>query len=180
MRQRESGDTLIEVLIATAILAAAVVAGLGIMNFGFGIILNSIERTQVQAELTSQVSLARFARDAYIQAGRSGVGGGGAGVWESIATSAAASTSANTCNPDGTPITGTNAFYLNLDTTQGATYSNGTTTLQPSAAALWSEAVRSTTPAGVNYIDIYVKACWRPSAGSVNQEAKTILRLYAP
>ena len=57
--RRENGDTLVEVLIATTILATAVVAGLGIMNFGFGAVLNSIERTQVQAEITSQLSMAR-------------------------------------------------------------------------------------------------------------------------
>lgn len=182
LTRRESGDTLVEVLIATAILASAVVAGLGIMNFGFGIILNSIERTQVQAELTSQISMARYARDAYVAAGRSGAGGGAADAWEKLVSGASASASASVCANDPARPT---PFYLSLDATGGVartpTSANAATTAAATAGnGLWVEAVKITTSSGVNYVDVYVKACWSPATGSITQEAKTVVRLYAP
>lgn len=179
--RRESGDTLVEVLIATAILAAAVVAGLGIMNFGFGVILNAIERTQVQATMSSQISLVRYARDAYIRAGQTGAGGGGAAVWEAILNGTPSTYNQTVCNANGTPNTSAanRPFYISED---GGTITLGNpaaaTTIPEAGKGLWVEAVRRS--ATTNYIDVYVKACWHPAAGSTNEEARTVVRLYVP
>lgn len=184
--RRESGDTLVEVLIATAILASAVVAGLGIMNFGFGIVMNSIERTQVQAELTSQVSMARYARDAYVAAGMTGAGGGAAAVWENLSATAGTSASAAVCNASGQTSPATGSFYLAAHGVDGVTRMPvSSTPTTPSGAAtvgdgLWVEAVSVSPSSGVKYIDVYVKACWPPATGSTIQEAKTVVRLYDP
>ncbi len=179
--RRESGDTLVEVLIATAVLAAAVVGGLGIMNFGFGIILNSIERTQVQAGINSQLSLIQYARDAYVRAGRDGTVAGGPSVWQAILDNATNSYSQGVCTGAGVPATNTgrNPFYVKDD---GTAYQAGlpvaATDVPIAGRGLWVEAVRPTPT--TNYIDFYVKACWQPSAGTTNQESRSAMRLYVP
>lgn len=190
--RHESGDTLVEVLIATAILGAAVVAGLGIMNFGFGVILNSIERTQVQASVNSQLSFIQYARDAYVRAERQGTQPGGPKVWSDIVTAANTTTtySTNVCNASGGPDTnaGKKPFYIEIRDDASTPPQKITEyvpmTTFPAASAvptagngLWVEAVR---PAGTNYIDFYVKACWQPVAGSTNQESRSAMRLYVP
>ncbi len=178
---RESGDTLVEVLIATAVLAAAVVGGLGIMNFGFGLILNSIERTQVQAGINSQLSLIQYARDAYVRADRDGTVAGGPAVWQAVLDNATSSYSKDVCTGVGVPATnsGRNPFYIKDD---GTAYQAGvpaTATSAPTAGSgLWVEAVRPSVT--TNYIDFYVKACWQPSAGTTNQESRSAMRLYVP
>lgn len=179
--RHESGDTLVEVLIATAILGAAVVAGLGIMNFGFGVILNSIERTQVQASVNSQLSLIQYARDAYVRAGRQGTVPGGPAVWQAILDNTTATYSNSVCNGSGGPATavGNKPFYVNDD---GSAYTAGVpasaTSVPAAGNGLWVEAVRPTP--STNYIDFYVKACWTPAAGSNHQESRSAMRLYVP
>lgn len=189
--RRESGDTLVEVLIATAILGAAVVAGLGIMNFGFGVILNSIERTQVQASVNSQLSFIQYARDAYVRAGRQGTQPGGPKVWSDIVANARSTYSANVCNASGAPDTNAskNPFYIDIRQDGGTPPKDiaefilmttpflAATTVPTAGNGLWVEAVR---PTGTNYIDFYVKACWQPAAGSTKQESRSAMRLYVP
>ena len=179
---RDSGDTLVEVLIATTILATAVVAGLGIMNYGFGAVLNSIERTQVQAEITSQLSMARYARDEFVRARGSVSGGGAAQDWSDIMANADTAPSANVCTASGDPSPAANAFHLVQDATGGVRRVPGsptaTSTTPTAGDGLWLEAVKVTTPSDVNYIDIYAKACWQPSAGTINQESKSVTRLF--
>lgn len=180
--RHESGDTLVEVLIATAILAAAVVGGLGVMNFGFGVILNSIERTQVQAGVNSQLSLIQYARDAYARANRDG-SAGAAKIWADIVNNATGTYSKDVCSGVGVPATdpGRNPFYVKED---GSVYTpltfplSAVTTTPTAGTGLWVEAVRPTPT--TNYIDFYVKACWQPSAGTTNQESRSAMRLYVP
>ena len=180
--RRESGDTLVEVLIATTILATAVVAGLGIMNFGFGAVLNSIERTQVQAEITSQLSMARYARDEFVRARGVATGNGGAQAWQELMTGANNLPSATVCTGDGKPAPAAHSFHLVQDATGGVRRIQASPS-EPTGVAtagdgLWLEAVSVTTPSGVNYIDIYAKACWPPSTGTINQESKSVTRLF--
>lgn len=179
---RESGDTLVEVLIATTFLAAAVVGGLGIMNFGFGVILNSIERTQVQAGINSQLSLIQYARDAYARADRNGTTGAPK-IWADIVAGATSTYSKDVCGGIGVPSTDAsrNPFYIPED---GSVYTpltlpqTAVTTTPTAGTGLWVEAVQPTPT--TNYIDFYVKACWQPTAGTTNQESRSAMRLYVP
>lgn len=181
MRQ-QSGDTLVEVLIATAILGAAVVVGLGIMNFGFGTILNSIERTKVQASVNSQLSLIQFVRDAYVRAGRQATPSDpAASTWAEIVNNIATTIySSDVCMTNAAPNTAAvrNPFYINADGTAPVVGIPASATSTPTTGnGLWVEAVR---PSGANYVDFYVKACWQPAAGATNQESRSTMRLYAP
>lgn len=178
--RRESGDTLVEVLIAIAILAMAVVGGLGVMNFGFGVVLNAVGRTEVQAAVSSQLSLIQYSRDAYARNGRNGTIPGGAAVWEAIKGKVTTTYSSNVCNDDASPATGSlnEPFYVKEDGNaplgEAPTKANG---YASAGNGLWVEAVQ---PPGANYIDFYVKACWEPVAGSNNEESRSTMRLYAP
>lgn len=176
----EGGDTLVEVLIATTILSAAIVGGLGAMNLGFGVILNSTERTQVQANVNSQLSLIQYSRDAYVRANRDGNVAGGPAIWQWILGHTNASYESGVCDSDGAPTINTarNPFYID-DTTLTSVQITSVTTPDTVATAgdgLWVEAVRPTPT--TNYIDFYVKACWQPAAGSTNQESRSVIRLY--
>jgi len=183
---RERGDTLVEVLIATAILGAAVVAGLGAMNYGFGLILNAIERTQVQASVNSQLALVQYARDEYLRAQRDPAGSLGAGIWQQIVDRTATGYNQGVCTANAAPATDDAAnkpFYINDQGTALVPAPPAAATATPFAGqGLWVEAVKSADPAVArsNYIDIYVKACWKPIVGNTNQEARTVMRLYAP
>lgn len=180
MQGRQSGDTIVEVLIATAVLAMAVVGGLGVMNFGFGVILNAIERTQVQASVNTQLSLIQHARDSYIRADRDGTKALGK-PWQDIMDGAKDTYANNVCKNAGEPDTSlsVNPFYMSET---DATYAGGMPVVAPSVpragTGLWVEAVRLTPT--TNYIDFYVKACWLPSAGTGNQESRSAMRLYVP
>jgi len=187
--KNQRGDTIVEVLIATAILAMAVVGGLGIMNLGFGVIMNSIERTQVQAQLNSQIALIQYARDTYVRADRQPTNGG-AYIWNRILTTyARTAKNNNVCTTNGSPATSGSspAFYINdndatvsADPLPNAALSgtiSAATGMPSPGQGIWVEAVR---PAGQNFVDFYVKACWRPISGSVNQESRSVMRLYVP
>ena len=175
----ERGDTLIEVLIATVVLSAAVVGGLGIMNFGFGAILNSIERTQVQAGVNSQLSLIQYTRDAYARAGRDGTAPGAPSVWQKILNKATSAYSTDVCAAAGAGDTSRNPFYVKDDGTLYQDAVPAIATATPTAGTgLWVEAVRPTPT--TNYIDVYVKSCWEPAAGATNQESRSAMRLYVP
>ncbi|MCL2038068.1 prepilin-type N-terminal cleavage/methylation domain-containing protein [Candidatus Saccharibacteria bacterium] len=62
MKQKQRGDTLVEVLIAITVLAIIVTGALAIMNRSLIGIMNSSERTAVRAEINSQTELLNFAR----------------------------------------------------------------------------------------------------------------------
>ena len=177
---RERGDTLVEVLIAITTLSIAIVGGLGAMNIGFGAMLNATERTQVQASINSQLSLIQYSRDEYVRAGRDGTVAGGPAIWQWVLGHTNTSYESSVCASDGAPAiqTARNPFYID-DTTMAQVQMTTVTTpasVPTAGDGLWVEAVRPTPT--TNYVDVYVKACWQPAAGSTNQEARSVMRLY--
>lgn len=69
------GDTLIEVLFATAIFSLVAVGGLSIMNQGAATSQRALEITLVRNEVDSQAEALRFLNASYIAAYQSGAGG---------------------------------------------------------------------------------------------------------
>lgn len=182
MTNPERGDTLVEVLIAIAVLSTAIVGGLGIMNFGYGIANNAVERTQVQASMNSQLSMISYARDAYIQAEQQ-PSSGGARAWQAImshVTNGAPNTSV--CN--GVTPQPSGGFYIKEDIatfdTASVTAYNGTaaTTLALPGSGMWIEGRKA--GGAVNYVDFYVKSCWSAVGAGSDQMSRTVMRLYVP
>lgn len=179
----EAGDTLVEILIATAILGMAVVGALAAMSFGQGIALNATERTEVQSIMNSQLSYIRYARDMKIQNKTDP-------VWDAITAQATATAIPSTICTGSRPTFRSNMFYINefsgVTPQTLATYPmvsfgvpKAPTGRPAPGDGIWIEAQSGgTTPAA--YIDFYVKGCWSPSSGSTMQESRTVMRLYVP
>lgn len=185
LSRRESGDTLVEILIATGIMGMAIVGALAAMSFGQGIALNAVERTEVQGLMNSQLSYLRYARDMKIQ-NKSDP------VWDAIVPLATTSAiPSNTCN--GTrPVYRDNMFYINEFTTSPVASQSlvayplvspgvpkASTLRATPGDGIWIEA-RSGGSNPAAYIDFYVKACWSPTGGATMQESRTVMRLYVP
>jgi len=183
MRNTQRGDTLVEVLIATAILGAGIVGGLTIMNFGYAVANNAVERTQVEATMNSQLAFMRYARDAYVRAGQQPTDTASQ-LWVAImgrVTTAASSQAV--CN--GTAPQPVNGFYINdnlatLSSASVVAYSGAAASgLAAPGSGMWIEG-RQASGGSVKYVDFYVKACWQAIGNNPQQEARTVLRLYVP
>jgi len=202
-----SGDTLIEVLFATATFSLIAVGGIAIMNKGTAASERALEITLVRNEIDSQAETLRFLNAAYIAAYQTGISNyesqPPAQEWQlmhnSIVSTAASSTtsfgaSGSTCPtiPDGSFILNTkkatfiapaSGKFAKADTFSQVTYDASSQLTK--AYGIWIEAIRSTTSSDANqadagYIDFHINACWY-SAGQVEPVTiGTIVRLYEP
>ncbi len=210
VRQKSRGDTLIEVLFATATFSLVAVGGLAVMNQGTAASQRAIEITLVRNEIDAQAETLRFLNASYIAAYQAGISDYGtntpAGQWQLMHDSIIA-TGAVSASPFGavglscpTPTQG--SFILNA---KNATFVAPTDDkLAPSqtfaqvnyaeisgqpvvssANGIWIEAVRSATVAANNqvntgYIDFNIRACWESSGQATPATIGTIVRLYEP
>ena len=183
--RKEAGDTLVEILIATAILGMAIVGALTAMSFGQGIALNATERTSVQGLMNSQLSYLRYARDMKIQ-NKSDP------LWTAILGKATTTDIPSIiCNGTRPYSRDNSMFYIQEFTTSPVVAQQlqaypvvsgvpqAATGFPTPGNGIWIEAKSGgTTPTA--YIDFYVKACWSPAGGTTMQESRTVMRLYVP
>lgn len=187
-RSREQGDTLVEVLLAFAILSLVTVSAFAVMNRGVGEAQNSLERSQVRTYANQQIELATYLRDQYTQALANGgnVAAYPANLWGAIKVRAAAATAVTAVNQCSSVMG--NSFYLTRNATTNVIELNSftsanlvTPTIARPGSGMWIEPVASTPTGHIayqKYIDLYVKSCWDPAAGSVKQTLSTVVRLY--
>lgn len=177
----QRGDTLIEVLIAMAVLSAMIVAASTLMTNGLKSAQTALEHTLVRNEINSQAELLRYLRDSYIKDRTLPA----STEWTRILTTytnttAAAYTTACTTTAGKTP------FYLaqNLANQIPAVATTFNPSLLPPSHAtpgrgLWVESTRGTTTSGVNYIDFQIRACWSKTGNAnIRQQSGTVVRLY--
>lgn len=182
MSYRERGDTLVEVLIAVAVLSAAIVGGLGIMNFGYSIANNAVERTQVQASMNSQLAMISYARDAFVRSNQQPTDGGSRAWQQIMSYVTTGSPNANICS--GITPQSSGGFYIkeditNLDTASVTAFNNtAATALAQPGTGMWVEGRQA--GGSVHYIDFYVKSCWSPIGANADQTSRTVMRLYVP
>lgn len=189
--RRQAGDTLIEVLLATAILAFIIAGTSLIMNTGLSKAQLSLERTQVQASIEGQASILRALREAAIK----GKSNEARDLWQRVGSFAANSNNSTAqravCAPGG--FNGTRFVFDNssdsvsawlnpselppITTPQDTLPTNASFLPQP-GDGLWIEAYK---PSGgpLPYYDFYIKACWDAAGSHPKQELKTVVRLYA-
>jgi len=202
---KQAGDTLIEVLLAFAVLSLVIVGALSIMNQGTVAAQRSLETTLVRQEIDGQAETLRFLHDAYVAGYRSGVvpsAGTPAKQWYDMAQKVTATTTSSLQNLTSCPATHpTNSFILDpvTATYQGAnaklataqTFSqlvyagSGATASLSSAQGIWIEAVRSAASTDPNkqnarFIDFHIFACWDAPNGGPPMTIGTIVRLYEP
>ncbi len=174
----EQGDTLVEVMLAIAVLGVAVVGTMTIMNKSTLQMMDTLERTAVRTSINSQSELLNYVRD--------NSKGESSAVWAAIKSRTVTSTSTIS---DACKYNSTTSFYLSrsnnsLDTvTLTAINSNAsaknTTGKAVIGTGIWIDAVRS-TGGSIPYIDFYVRACWTRLANSADSRSATIVRLYDP
>lgn len=183
-KDAESGDTLIEVLLAMVILSVIIVGAMTMMNTGVAANRNATEHTIVRQQLNAQSEQLNYLRDQFSDKTNPVA----VNQWTTIINSYLKNTGATDAN-DGSCSVGSKAFYLN-NTTAGikpgvpvVTAYNETNKPETYAVAgrgMWIEAFRPSS-GGVPYIDFVIRACWEPSGGgSVLQREATVVRLYEP
>lgn len=183
---KERGDTLVEVLVAVAVMAAITVGVLGVLNRGIGEALNASERVAVRSLVSDQIELLNYVRDAYVQAEPNDRNAYPASLWTAIRNLGGPGAPNIRSVSDCTD--GNRAFYIEYDNT---TTRYEVRDFNGSAVAsaipgpnngLWIDPKKfdstSVPGAGVSYVDLSVKACWRPVSGSVDQNLSSVVRLY--
>lgn len=189
-QSRERGDTLVEVLLATAILAFLVTGTSIIMSSSLSRTQMSLERTQVQAAMQGQASILRALRDAALKEHSDDARTNWALVM-SYASAANATSQAATCTVGGfggtrfrfdDSATNTTSSWLQPQslgaiTNESQAMPSGGSILPTPGNGMWIEAYRGGT-AQYPYYDFYIKSCWQNIGSGPKQELKTVVRLY--
>lgn len=182
-RHQQKGDTLVEVLLAMAILSVVAVMTISLMNRGLLLTQNSIERSQVRAYMEGQLASLRYFRDKSMLPG-------GSVEWtkvlaNGVSGSPTALVSDTTCKPDAAVMP--KPFYI-----QAVVAPTGSLTVKPydpnistpaSIATpgnwLWIEAYNVNQAAtSAKAIDFVIRACWYPKGNGPIQSETMTVRLY--
>lgn len=157
MRQ-QSGDTLVEVLLATVILSVVLAAAFALTNRATRLNQTAVERTTATNLMREQIEIIRGARTNDTL------------LWSSIPKSSSTPPDYTDCKPT------TSGFYVtaNSDSTSPFT-ARGNADAYDDLFDVWVEAYK---PSGEDeYIDFHVRACWEGIGGEHEQRAALVLRL---
>lgn len=180
--RKSRGDTLVEVLFATAIGGMIIMLAITLMNRNLATIQQAVEETIVRQNIDTQAELLRYLTDSY-KASRTEQPGP---LFQTILDEKRIDPSPG-ATPYGSCDTSdpSKAFYLQADNAAPAgmrvvNYNNDKpdTYAQP-GRGLWVEAV-GPVPADekANYIDFHIRACWPALSQNVNSTMGTIVRLF--
>lgn len=178
----ERGDTLVEVMVSIAVMAVITVGTFAILNRGIGEAQKVSERTSVRALVSEKTELLNYFRDKYLAV--FAIGGDTnaypAKIWKNVKFRAANAVPLK--NPS-VCIPGSEAFYIDYNPAISEYEVNSFTgnfvsdSLPSRNNGLWIDPVESI--GGVQpYIDLTVKACWKPIVGDIDENLSTALRLY--
>ena len=203
----QTGDTLIEVLLAMGVLSILITLSYAVMTRGFSLVQSSLDRTNTQALINGQASMLRAAHDMAID-------GVNPVYWNEI--KAKVPTEATTPSPyisaateagavgkqvgDGCSSSFTNYtswnFYFDLYRTDGQNPLHPKTlgyniaspsllrvgTMPKAGDGLWIEGHTYTQASTKKKLYVfYIKSCWvspYTTQGSTNSQEKTTVRLY--
>ncbi|MDO8335640.1 MAG: type II secretion system protein [Candidatus Saccharibacteria bacterium] len=180
----QRGDTLTEVMFATAVAALVIVLALGAMNRSFAETQMSVEKTFVRQSMDTEAELLRFARDQY----KDDPTGSGGKLWRDVVAQSKSDASPfGTCfNKD--PAQSINLppksfFVTNTDLNDVKINSTVTDFKRPETFAgigqgVWVEAVKGHERQGITYLDLHIRACWEPPYSGPDATLGTIVRLY--
>lgn len=198
LRSRESGDTIIEVLIAITIFSLVAVGGLSLMNQGLSMAQRSLEIGLVRQQIDSQADALRYLNHAYVS--DYGKRGQATNLWTQVITDNAvvAAQDFSAMVVDGRcRVPTSRSFALDvkkLDSTpfipitqasvdDMLTYSKIRHDSDGLGVAdgLWVQAVRSPVDDDrPGFYDFHIRACWNSPGQSVPMTLGTIVRLYEP
>ncbi len=187
MRRFESGDTIIEVVLAFAIFSAAAMGTITLINSGLATTQRNLETTLVRQQIDTQAEQLRYLRDT------------GDPAWSSIINPAALVATplglddscreasgidqgfyvrpAIAADPANTTYTrqaitsstlATPTTYAKIDYSTGASQSQG----------IWIQATRAQQNGAVAAYDFYIHACWDSYGMDQPVTLGTIVRIY--
>lgn len=179
----ERGDTLTEVMFATAVAALVIVLATAAMNRSFAQTQMSVETTFVRQSMDEQAEILRFARDQY----KEDPSGAKGKIWRQVLANTKSNASTfgtcfNTTPPQAINLP-SKGFYLNATDLNNVVFEDGSTFQRPDTFAetgkgIWIEAVQGPTNKGVAYVDFHIRACWEPPYSGPETTLGTIVRLY--
>jgi type II secretory pathway pseudopilin PulG len=163
----ESGDTLVEVLMAIVVASIVVAAAYTLTTRATRLNQTAFERTASANLMREQIE---FVRGMQISAADSP-------AWQSIISNYTVSTSPNYTNCQ--PTVPSAAFFVDsaLDYANPLAvraYTPGNDLVPADVFEVWMEAYQ---PSGQNYIYIHARACWEGIGGEVEQRGSVVLRL---
>ena len=194
-RERQRGDTIVEVLFAITIFSLVAVGGLSIMNQGTLISQRALEVTLVRQQIDAQAEALRYLNTAYVASfgqGPAPITSSAAGQWVVATSDARVRTQPS---PFGTTCTPPErSFVVNTATARVVTsgfvpastfsqirYDETTPTTINGIDGLWVEAVRGTgDPSATRFVDFHIRACWDSPGQATPMTLGTIVRLYEP
>ena len=169
---QKQGDTIIEVMFATAVASLIIVMAMAVMNRGVATTQMAVEHTFVRQGIDAQAESLRYFRDNKGVVGTNST----AATWSKIQTKTVSeATPFGTCNS----LSG-QSFYIDLTTTGTNMIKNASITPSGEIFAtpgrgMWIEAV--TPSSAANYIDFHIRACWEPPFSGPKATLGTIVRL---
>jgi hypothetical protein len=197
MLKKQQGDTIVEVLFATATAALLIVVTLVIMNRNLAQIQIGVETTFVRQAIDSQAEVLSYMRDQYNDnpSATTGI----PKLWKDMVSGAYTQTQATpfgVCQPgDNGSETGEaagKAFFIKPNPTteaEGGAVDINNIALSNSLAlsqtyaqpgqGLWIESVNPNFGAStIRYVDFHIRACWDPPFNGPKATLGTIVRLY--
>lgn len=206
-REKQKGDTLIEVLFAVTVFSLVAIGCLNIMNQGTSAAERTLEITLVRAQMDNQTQTLRYLNSSFIAAfggsqtlasyDRTTPAGQWAAMEQYIIDHSGSGVQSFSLVNGACPTPSSQSFILDTRNVKFATvkpsaaqtfsqlvYStpSGAGVLT-SAQGLWIQGVRSGTDPNnptQGYIDFHIDACWDGPGQSAPVTLGTIVRLYAP
>lgn len=181
------GDTLTEVMFATAVAALCIVLAMTSMNRSLAQSQMAVETTLTRQSIDAEADMLRYVHDEYMK-DRTG-STGEPKMWRDIVSRSVSNASAfGTCYSE-TVDPPNNSFFVRFPDVSGADdmtrlelVTNADDFSMPETNAdigkgIWVEAVRGGNP-GTYYLDLHIRACWEPPYSGPEATLGTIVRLY--
>lgn len=169
---KDRGDTLVEVLLALALLSAVLFISWGVVNRATQIGTAARQRITMVDQLKEQAEIIQLQRDNDPNTFSSKVT-----TWATATTDPETNISPDACNninlttPGSTP----NFFHFVTNSSGVARTAGSKLAARADAGRVWVQYVRNTTD---GYIDFYIRGCWRTSGGQQRTDnTQFILRL---
>ena len=174
---KQQGDTIIEVMFATAVASLVIVIAISVMNRGVATTQMAVEHTMVRQGIDSQAEALRFLRD-----NKNSSEGVNTGVaWNKTISSSRLKTNATIFGPSSCTVSPQD-FYIDINETNINNMiknaeeepTTGGDVFATAGHGMWIESVGSSSD---NYVDFHIRACWDPPFSGPKATLGTIVRL---
>lgn len=174
MTSKQRGDTIVEVLISTVVIAIVLSGAYALTNRATRINQTAIERTTASKLMQEQIELIRGAQTK----------GANSETWQAIKDQSSQTPNYSSCTPSGP-----NGFYIDVNAIGGGFDFDNAGVVVPyddyianplvdsnptDFYRVWVEKVQ---PVAAGYADFHVRACWEGIGGEAEQKAAIVLRL---